>query len=342
MWIDNFDNFVKCKSHWRSNSSLDIQRNIGKGKRSLTIKLHTSDSNSCKMVASTSRRKYLINYPTMNNECVFVQTPIPDVFTTCVCSGTCICTLRPLNIINNGDKWKCSVTENKQARFSDEKTIIITVPVGYSTLIPDVPTISVLTNVEISYIRCVSSVGRPAPTITWYLDNRTPSDNSNGVNLTRYNSSSTVADVTTSNLTMTPSANYHDARINCNVSNGYGQIMYSYPTKPTIKYNTVFAPSSISVIQNSSMTLKCSSSGNPEPSFSWTLFNGSLISSSVITFNVATNNDKDQIACSAASVLDPTNGPRIAAGNTTVLTVNVLNAPDSLFKLAQRILKLMI
>ncbi|XP_052219293.1 uncharacterized protein LOC127836657 [Dreissena polymorpha] len=275
----------------------------------------------------------------MNNQCEFIPTTIPDVFSTCVCSGTTfMCTLRPLDTINNEDKWKCSVTENKQHIFSIETTIIITVPVAYANLTSDVPTISVLPNVAISYIRCVSSVGRPAPSITWYLDNKTPSNYSDDVDLTLNSSSLTVADVTTSILSMMLFANYHDARIYCNVSNGFGQIMsnrtlkinvLSYPTKPTIYYNTVIVPSSISVIKSTSMTLECSSSGNPEPSFLWTLFNGSLISSSVITFKVATNNDKEQIVCSAASVLDPTNGPRISAGNTTVITMNTLYAPET-------------
>ncbi|KAH3811928.1 hypothetical protein DPMN_140346, partial [Dreissena polymorpha] len=37
----------------RPGSSLDFQRNIGEGKRSLRINLHTSECNSCKMVSST-------------------------------------------------------------------------------------------------------------------------------------------------------------------------------------------------------------------------------------------------------------------------------------------------
>ncbi|KAH3813765.1 hypothetical protein DPMN_142233 [Dreissena polymorpha] len=77
----------------------------------------------------------------------------------------------------------------------------------------------------ISYIRCVSSVGLPAPTITWYLNDKMPSDYSDDVDLTGYSSSLTVADVTSSILTMTPSTNYHDARMYCNVSYRYGKIM---------------------------------------------------------------------------------------------------------------------
>ncbi|KAH3811398.1 hypothetical protein DPMN_139808 [Dreissena polymorpha] len=74
-------------------------------------------------------------------------------------------------------------------------------------------------------MRCESSVGRPAPSITWYLDNRTPSDFSDDVNLTGYSRSLSVSDVTTSSLTLTPTSKHNGARIYCNVSNEYGQIM---------------------------------------------------------------------------------------------------------------------
>ncbi|KAH3813782.1 hypothetical protein DPMN_142250 [Dreissena polymorpha] len=79
--------------------------------------------------------------------------------------------------------------------------------------------------ISISYILCVSSVGRPAPSITWYLDNKTPSDYSDDVDLTINCSSSTVTDVTTSVLTITPSNTYHGAHIFCYESNGYGNIL---------------------------------------------------------------------------------------------------------------------
>ncbi|XP_052214822.1 synaptogenesis protein syg-2-like [Dreissena polymorpha] len=243
-----------------------------------------------------------------------------------------------LIILKFGTSFSGNYTCSNGGSYHSSIALSHKVSVGSVSLTPALTVISVLPNVALSYIQCVSSEGRPAPSITWYLDNKTPSDYSDDVDLTGYSSSSTVADVTTSILTMTPSTNYHDARIYCNVSNGYGQIMsnrtlrinlLSYPTKPSIRFNTVLAPSSISVIKNSTMTLECSSSGNPEPSFSWTLFNGSIISSSVITFTVATNNNKEQILCSAASVLYPTNRLRIATGHTTVLTMNILNAPET-------------
>ena len=99
------------------------------------------------------------------------------------------------------------------------------VKVTYSSIQPKVSNISVLNDVRISFIRCESSVGRPAPNISWYLDNRTPSDYSDDVDLTRNSSSSTVADVTTSILTITPGKSYHGARIFCYASNGYGKIL---------------------------------------------------------------------------------------------------------------------
>ncbi|KAH3813784.1 hypothetical protein DPMN_142252 [Dreissena polymorpha] len=102
-----------------------------------------------------------------------------------------------------------------------------------------------------------------------------------------------------------------------------------YPTKPTIMHNTVLVPSSVSALQNSNLTLECQSSGNPEPSISWNLFNGSIIRSSVIPLNVATSNKQEQIECKATSLLDPTNGSRRIAESTAVLTVNILFPPET-------------
>ncbi|KAH3813791.1 hypothetical protein DPMN_142259 [Dreissena polymorpha] len=227
-----------------------------------------------------------------------------------------MCTLRSLDTINTGDRWKCSVSINTQATFSNEITVIIT-------------------------------VGRLAPSIMWYLDNRTPSDYSDDVDITGNSMSSTMADGTTSSIKLTLTTNDHNTRIYCNVSNGYGQIMsnmtpkinvFIYPARPTLMYNKA---SVISVIRNSSMTVECISSGNPMPSILWTLLNGSVISSSYISLTDATGNNQEQIVCRATSFMDPTNGFRVPVENTTVLTEKLLlRRQHLLFKLVQRIPKL--
>ncbi|KAH3814030.1 hypothetical protein DPMN_142507, partial [Dreissena polymorpha] len=260
----------------------------------------------------------------MNNQCEFIPTTIPDVFSTCVCSGTTfMCTLRPLDTINNEDKWKCSVTENKQHIFSIETTIIITVPVAYANLTSDVPTISVLPNVAISYIRCVSSVGRPAPSITWYLDNKTPSNYSDDVDLTLNSSSLTVADVTTSILSMMLFANYHDARIYCNVSNGFGQIMsnrtlkinvLSYPTKPTIYYNTV--------IRGHSVSGRCTVKSEPGSTFLWTPANSGIGDGFFI--NNVSREHSGNYTCIANNEMNTTFGGIINGINKSNFYLNVL------------------
>ncbi|XP_052219302.1 nephrin-like isoform X1 [Dreissena polymorpha] len=271
-----------------------------------------------------------------------IPTPLPDAIIRCECTAatTFTCTLKAITQASYDDKWKCSIRDpqNSQSVFSNEIAVTERVSVKYVTLTPALPQIYVLPNVVISYIRCESSVGRPAPSITWFLDNKTPSDYSDDVNLTGYSISSTVTDVTTSSLTFTPTSNHNDAKIYCNVSNGYELIMsnrilkinvLSYPTRPTIMYNTVLVPSNISVIQNSTITLECLSSGNPMPSIAWTLFNRSLINGSIIALKVATSTNQEQIVCNATTLLDPTNGSRTTVGNATTLTVNSLYPPSS-------------
>ncbi|XP_052219296.1 tyrosine-protein phosphatase Lar-like isoform X3 [Dreissena polymorpha] len=280
----------------------------------------------------------LLSTAYVNNNCASRDSPFSYVRPTCSCMGATAftCSIRVVNTNNNGEKWKCSVAINSVQTLSNEITLMIAVPVKNVTLIPAVPTISVLPNLAISYIRCVSSVGRPAPQITWYLDNRTPSYDSDDVDLSVNSSSSTVSDVTTSILTITPSNTYHRARIFCYASNGYGKILsditpeidvLSSPTKPTILYKTVIV-NTISVIANRSVSLECYSSGNPTPNISWIYSEGSVINRKTIELKWEQRENIDRVICNATSFMQPTNQSPITQYRSTDTVVTILHPPS--------------
>ncbi|KAH3813969.1 hypothetical protein DPMN_142443 [Dreissena polymorpha] len=280
----------------------------------------------------------LLSTAYVNNICASRDAPFSYVRPTCSCMGATAftCSIRVVNTNNNGEKWKCAVAINSLQILSNEITLMLAVPVKNVTLIPAVPTISVLPNLAISYIRCVSSVGRPAPQITWYLDNRTPSNDSDDVDLSVNSSSSTVADVTTSILTITPSNTYHRARIFCYASNGYGKILsditpeidvLSSPTKPTILYKTVIV-NTIYVIANRSVSLECNSSGNPTPNISWSFSESSVINRKTIELKWEQRENTDRVICNATSFMQPTNQSPITQYSSTDTVVTILHPPS--------------
>ncbi|XP_052214821.1 hemicentin-1-like [Dreissena polymorpha] len=268
---------------------------------------------------------------------MFDRTPLPDVLAGCNCAGSTFnCTLKSVSRIDDGDKWKCSAVQS-QEMFSQELTIAVAVPVIGVTLTPDLPVISVSQNVPISFIKCESSYSRPTPIITWYMDRDTPLDYTDDVNITERSISSVAGNWTTSTLTITPSQEQHGDMIYCKVSNGYGSILsvrkprinvLVAPSTPKVLYKNVIVDT-ITVIQNSSVSLECTSSGNPTPNTIWKLTNGSVINSGVIDLKFMQSVNAVTLTCTATSVVQPTNGSTIKYSNATHLLVNILYPPTN-------------
>ncbi|KAH3811415.1 hypothetical protein DPMN_139825 [Dreissena polymorpha] len=216
-------------------------------------------------------------------------------------------------------------------------TLEHSVPVTFVTLTPGIQTISVLQDVATSVIKCISSEGHPTPSITWYLDRKTISNDTNHVDITSRSSSETTGGVTTSTLAITPTVEDHGSTIYCNVSNGYGQIISNrrinldvlvFPSRPTVQHKSVIISDTITVILNSTVSLECNSSGNPKPNISWILSNRSVINNTAIEVTLDNRVNTDVITCRATSALQPTYGAIIPTYNTTDLLINILYSPS--------------
>ncbi|XP_052218306.1 synaptogenesis protein syg-2-like [Dreissena polymorpha] len=217
-------------------------------------------------------------------------------------------------------------------------TLEHSVPVTFVTLTPATPTISVLQNITTNVIKCISSEGRPKPSITWYLDKNTPSDYTDDLNLTLLSFSETIRYVTMSTLTITATMADHGSSIYCKVSNGYGHITSNarlninvlvVPSRPTILHKSVIIGDNISVTLNSTVPLECNSSGNPTPNISWLLSNGSVINKTLIELKWENRVNTDMITCMATSVMKPAYGTTQTHSNTTDLRINILYSPST-------------
>ncbi|XP_052219306.1 cell adhesion molecule Dscam2-like isoform X2 [Dreissena polymorpha] len=286
---------------------------------------------------SGSQFDNVLSASSAGSPCLFDRSPLPDMFAGCDCAGsTFTCTLKSVSRNNDGDKWQCTVNTIPTS-YSQELTIAVAVPVVSVTLTPDLPVIYVLQNVPISFIKCVSSEGRPTPIITWYMDKVTPSDYTDDENITERSIGNVEGDRTTSTLTTTPSQEQHGAIIYCKVSNGYGSIIsvrkpridvLVAPSIPKVLYKNVIVDT-ITVIQNSSVSLECTSSGNPTPNISWKLTNGSVINNGAIELKFMQSVNAVTLTCTATSDMQPTSGSTTKYNNATTLLVNILYPPTT-------------
>ncbi|KAH3862918.1 hypothetical protein DPMN_025893 [Dreissena polymorpha] len=219
----------------------------------------------------------------------------------------------------------------------------LAVLVNSVTINPPLNVLRVLEDLTINYMTYLSSLGRPAPIITWCTDNRTTEDYNDDRNLTIYANSSTTNDVTTSVLTFTPVRNYSNNSIYCNVSNGYGAISSSQrlrldiltqQTKPVIHLQGQTI-SKVAIIKLRNMSLECTSTGNPILTIAWrTPLNG-VFSGNVLALQNVQIQDNGTYHCSALSVRSPTYGiPEVETKSSSV-DVNIMfgqEAPSFTFR----------
>ncbi|KAH3813984.1 hypothetical protein DPMN_142459 [Dreissena polymorpha] len=169
------------------------------------------------------------------------------------------------------------------------------------------------------------------------MDKDTPSDYNDDVNITEKSISLVAGDRTTSTLTITPSLEYHGTIMYCKVSNGYGSILsvrkprinvLVAPSTPKVLYKNLIVDT-ITVIQNSSVSLECTSSGNPTPNISWKLTNGSVINNETTELKFMQSVNAVTITCTATSDMQPTSGSTTQYSNATSLLVNILYPPTT-------------
>ncbi|KAH3859808.1 hypothetical protein DPMN_102631 [Dreissena polymorpha] len=206
-------------------------------------------------------------------------------------------------------------------------------------MIPTVTTVYLLANITTTF-SCVSSIGRPTPAIRWYMVNKTLGYSSADSDISKYAISNTSysanGDVITSYLILTPSTDDHGKILYCNVSNGYGQmtsdhtpviVILRLPSKPVIFHNSSTVMGIYRVIENQTVSLTCSSDGNPPPTVTWITPQNLTRTTSVLTITTISTTETGVYTCRANSTLLPTTGQPIDDISTTKISAEVLYPP---------------
>ncbi|XP_052227485.1 hemicentin-2-like [Dreissena polymorpha] len=235
--------------------------------------------------------------------------------------------------------YTCFINETSKSSLY----LTLKVPVENVTLIPEIQTVSVLSGVVINYISCVSSIGRPTPTITWYLDNRTPFDYSDDVNLTGNSNNTVIADVTTSSLSIAFTAKEHSERIYCNVSNGYTPVISKRtflidvldpPSVPLCQIGTSTIKSNIiRAAKNDPFVMTCTSKSNPAPlRYKWILPWGEEQNGTQLTIETLRESSNNIYTLEVINEMNSTFSNEIVKGNlTTSFTFEILSPPAAQF-----------
>ena len=97
------------------------------------------------------------------------------------------------------------------------------------------------------------------------------------------------------------------------------------PTVPTFEINGTTVSGTVNIIRNHSLSITCSSSGNPPPLYTWTIINmnHSARTGQVLTIpNVQTDM---KILCKAQNTMIPTFGTSETSSASSYINVKVLS-----------------
>ncbi|WAR06012.1 HMCN1-like protein [Mya arenaria] len=204
------------------------------------------------------------------------------------------------------------------------------IPIGItavSMVSPAVSSVSVIDNTARQF-RCETSAGNPQATVEWYKDSGTL-DRSDDTHITTGKETDTSASgpliVTIGRLTLTVQRNDHEVGVYCRAHN-------DEPFTPKVFYKNSEVTSpvriiSVRIILGRSMTLTCSSRGNPSPTYTWTYPGGvSQSGSTFILGSVQTTHD-GTLTCSAMNTLLPSGGTSVEKRRQTSINLQVLHSP---------------
>ncbi|WAR06600.1 HMCN2-like protein [Mya arenaria] len=266
--------------------------------------------------------------------------PTPPSYFSCSCVSRkqYVCVIRNVTRDMNGHVLLCLRPGGDPNDVSGDQTLVVSIGVtAVSMVFPAVSSVSVIDN-SARQFRCVTSAGNPQATVEWYKDNGTP-DRADDTRITTGIETDTSASgtliVTIGKLTLTVQRNDHDLGVYCRANNG-GNWLYSSnePLNPKVLYKVSEVTSPIRVISGHSMTLSCTSTGNPNPTYTWTYPGGNAHSGSTLTLASVQTTLAGDVMCTAMNTLSPTGGtavvknspraPSCTISGTTISTTAIL------------------
>ncbi|XP_052804758.1 basal cell adhesion molecule-like isoform X2 [Mya arenaria] len=204
--------------------------------------------------------------------------PIPPSYLICSCVSRreYVCVIRTVTRAMNGDVWFCVPAGGNTSDNSGDQTIVVSIGItAVSMVFPVGSYVSVIENTARQF-RCETSAGNPQATVEWYKDNGTL-DRADDTEITTGIEKDTRASgtliVNIGKLTLSVLRSDQEVGVYCKANNG-GDWLYSStvvldiqyePTDPKVSYKGSEVTSPVRVISGRSMTLTCSSTGNPSP-----------------------------------------------------------------------------
>ncbi|XP_052804452.1 hemicentin-1-like isoform X2 [Mya arenaria] len=265
--------------------------------------------------------------------------PAPPSYLSCLCVSRreYVCVIGTVTRAMNGDVWFCLAEGGDIRNGNGDRTIVVTIGItSVSMVFPAVRSVTVIEHTA-RHFRCETSAGNPQATVKWYKDNGTP-DRADDIEITTGKETDLSASgnliVTIGNLTLTVQRNDHDVGVYCRAKNG-GAWLYSFsvvldvqyePSVPIVSYKGSVV-TTVRVISGRSMTLTCSSTGNPSPTYTWTYPDGGSQSGPTFTLVSVQTTHAGGVTCTARNTLSPTGGSAVDKYRKTTINLQVLYPP---------------
>ncbi|XP_052803021.1 hemicentin-1-like isoform X2 [Mya arenaria] len=270
--------------------------------------------------------------------CATDPTPPAYLSCSCVSKREYVCVIRNVTRAMNGDVWFCIPPADNTNSNSGDKTIVVTIGItAVSMVLPSDHSVSVINNTTRQF-RCETSAGNPQASVEWYKDNGTldrADDTPITTGIETDTSASGTIIVTIGKLTLTVQRNDHDVGVYCRANNG-GDWLYSSsavldvqykPLTPKVFYKHSEVTYPVRVISGRSITLTCSSTGNPSPTYTWTFPGRGSQSGPMLTLASVQTAHTGDIACIAMNMLSPTGGTTVEKKRQATINLQVLYSP---------------
>ncbi|XP_052807143.1 hemicentin-1-like isoform X2 [Mya arenaria] len=274
--------------------------------------------------------------------CESSSDPQPPYYLSCNCVSRSqfVCVIRTVTRDMNGHVWFCLPPVGDSNVVTGDKTIVVSIGItAVSMVFPAVSSVFVIENTARQF-RCETSAGNPQAIVEWYKTNGTQ-DRADGTLITTGTETNTRASgtffVTIGKLTLTVQRNDHEVGVYCRANNS-GNWLYSYsvvidvqyePFTPKVFYKGSEVTSSVRVISGRPMTLICSSTGNPIPTYTWTYPGGGSESGSTLTLASVQTTYAGGVTCTALNTLSPTGGTAVVKRQPTTINLQVLYSPQA-------------